>query len=75
MNPVFELEGASPEPLSVRIDGAMLDAERYAWDGHSLWLDATFETPTGLDVQLAATPNGPALPHGREPESNRGAML
>ncbi len=27
-----------------------LDAARYAWDGRTLWLDATIETPTELRV-------------------------
>ena len=52
--------------VSVTLAGRPLDAERYAWDGRTLWLDATIETPTELRVTFGS--HGPLvanteLPH------------
>jgi hypothetical protein len=59
VNPVFELEGAPPGPLKVRIDGAGLDSKRFAWDGRRLWIDATLEKPARLDLEFAGDASKP----------------
>lgn len=48
VNPVFELRHAPVGQLQVILGGRPLDSRRYAWDGRTLWLDATIETPTEL---------------------------
>ncbi len=49
VNPVFELEGTPPgRQLRVLLGGQPLDPSRLAWDGRTLWLDATISTPTEL---------------------------
>jgi hypothetical protein len=52
VNPVFELTGApkGAGAVAVTLDGRPLDPGRYAWDGRTLWLDATIEAPTELSV-------------------------
>jgi hypothetical protein len=50
VNPVFEFEGAPKGEIRVTLAGQRLDPSRYAWDGHTLWLDATIRTPTELCV-------------------------
>jgi hypothetical protein len=48
VHPVFELQGA-PKTLSrVELDGRELSAADYAWDGRTLWLNATIRTQTHL---------------------------
>ncbi|MGC8641032.1 MAG: hypothetical protein ACP5XB_14295 [Isosphaeraceae bacterium] len=48
MNPVFELAGAPDGPLTVHLDGNNLSPAKYAWDGRTLWLNATIEKPTEI---------------------------
>jgi hypothetical protein len=48
MNPVFELLDAPAGPLTVSLDGSTVRPERYAWDGHTLWLEATIERLTDV---------------------------
>jgi hypothetical protein len=55
MNPVFELLEAPAGPLSVNRDGAAIAPDRLAWDGRTLWLDATIERPTEIVLEF----NGP----------------
>ena len=50
VNPVFELATAPGGDAHVTVAGRPLEAERFAWDGRTLWLDATIETPTELRV-------------------------
>ena len=54
VNPVFEVAGAPEGEVRVILGGRPLDAERYAWDGRTLWLDATIETPTELRLTFGA---------------------
>jgi hypothetical protein len=58
VNPVFELAGAATGELRVTLAGQPLEARRFAWDGHTLWLDATIETPTELRVTLGSPAPG-----------------
>ncbi len=53
VNPVFELAAAPKTPARVKLDGRPLDAGQYAWDGRTLWLDATIRRPTVLSLQFA----------------------
>jgi hypothetical protein len=50
VNPVFEFTRAPRGEVHVTLAGQPLEAKRYAWDGRTLWLDATIETPTELRV-------------------------
>jgi len=56
VNPVFELIGAPSGELSVRRDGVALAREAFAWDGRTLWLDATLVSPTRLDLTFGEQP-------------------
>jgi hypothetical protein len=48
VHPVFELQSA-PKTLSrVELDGRILAASDYAWDGRTLWLNATLARDTSL---------------------------
>jgi hypothetical protein len=53
VNPVFELAAAPKTLARVQLAGRTLDAGQYAWDGHTLWLDATIPQPTVLSLQFA----------------------
>jgi hypothetical protein len=61
VNPVFELLGAPGGPLTVWRDGAKMSPDHYAWDGRTLWLEATIEAPSDLKLDFGAT----ARPTGR----------
>jgi hypothetical protein len=50
VDPVFELTGAAKGPIRVTLAGEALETSRYAWDGATLWLDATVKEPTELRV-------------------------
>jgi hypothetical protein len=52
VNPVFEFTNAPRGEPQVNLGGRPLEAERSAWDGRTLWLDATIETPTELRVRF-----------------------
>ena len=54
VNPVFEFGGVPEGEIRVLLGGRPLDAQRYAWDGRTLWLDATIATPTELRVVFAS---------------------
>jgi len=48
VNPVFELIGTPAGQLRVTLADRVLDPGRYAWDGRTLWLDATLASATRL---------------------------
>jgi hypothetical protein len=48
VNPVFELCSAPPDLAEVHLAGRRLMADEYAWDGLTLWLDATLTDDTPL---------------------------
>jgi hypothetical protein len=56
VNPVFEFEGAPAGGARVILAGRPRDSSRYAWDGHTLWLDATIAAPTELGVTFGTSP-------------------
>ena len=60
VNPVFELMHAPHGELHVTLAGQPLDAQRYAWDGQTLWLDVTLDTPTELRVTFSSPNAGQA---------------
>jgi hypothetical protein len=54
VHPVFELQNA-PKTLSrVELNGRELAAADYAWDGRTLWLNATLQKQAQLRLQFAA---------------------
>jgi hypothetical protein len=53
VNPVFELSAAPKALKAVQVDGKLLDAARYAWDGKTLWLDVTLSRPAELRLEFA----------------------
>jgi len=52
VNPVFELSGVPKELTLVELDGRPLAQSRYAWDGSSLWIDATIKEPAVLRLDF-----------------------
>ena len=42
------------------LEGRPLGAERYAWDGRILWLEATIERPTEFRITFGARGAGRA---------------
>jgi hypothetical protein len=51
MNPVFEIDDAPKELETVILDGQALSSDRFAWDGGTLWLQASIGTE-GTKIQL-----------------------
>ena len=56
VNPVFEFSNGSATLLRVELSGAPLAAERYAWDGRTLWLDVSLTEPTALRLEFGPAP-------------------
>jgi hypothetical protein len=53
VHPVFELQGA-PKTLSrIELNGRELAATDYAWDGRTLWLNATLRKQAQLRLEFA----------------------
>jgi len=50
VHPVFELVGAPKTLVDVELGGRRLGASEYAWDGRTLWLDATLRQAARLRV-------------------------
>ncbi len=50
VNPVFEITGAPRGGIAVKLGNEVLAERRFAWDGHTLWLDATIKAPAELCV-------------------------
>jgi hypothetical protein len=48
VNPVLELQGAPKELRRVELAGRALSRKEYAWDGQTLWLNATLREPAVL---------------------------
>jgi hypothetical protein len=52
VDPVFELTDVPGKLVSVSLDGRVLAANQYAWDGHTLWIDATFDKPARFNLRF-----------------------
>jgi hypothetical protein len=53
VNPVFELIGAEGKLLEARLGDRRLEPNQYAWDGKTLWIDATLTQNTPLRLAFA----------------------
>jgi hypothetical protein len=60
VDPVLELAGAPRALTAVTLAGVRLPPERYAWDGETLWIDATLRGSTELRLEFEAAPATPA---------------
>jgi hypothetical protein len=60
VNPVFELANAPQSLQCVQLGERKLDAQDYAWDGHTLWINATLTQETQLQLQFATTAANPS---------------
>ena len=56
VNPVFELIGAPAGPLRVMLADRVLEPVKFAWDGRTLWLDATINAPTRANLRFGDPP-------------------
>jgi hypothetical protein len=54
VNPVLELAGAPGALIGVQLAGRNLDAKHYAWDGKTLWIQATLAQPTSLRLEFGS---------------------
>lgn len=54
VNPVFEIQGAPAAPPRVAVDGRELAEGSFAWDGRTLWLDATISGLSTIRVEFPA---------------------
>jgi hypothetical protein len=54
VNPVFEIATVWPALLSATLGTRTLRASEYAWDGKSLWLDATIDEAQALKLRFGA---------------------
>ena len=52
VNPVFELVDAPQRLHAVKLGGSPLPEDRYAWDGRTLWLDATISEPQAVELEF-----------------------
>mgnify|MGYP007059388954 CR=1 FL=1 len=52
VNPVFEIAGAPENLRSVYLDDVLLPSARYAWDGKTLWIEATLQQPQALQIDF-----------------------
>ncbi len=55
VNPVFEFDHVPGGQARVMLSGRMLQSGQYAWDGRTLWLDATIASPTELRVTFGGS--------------------
>ena len=52
VNPVFELKDAPKTLLAVRLGDRPLPADRYRWDGTTLWLDLNLDRAATLELNF-----------------------
>ena len=52
VNPVFELQNSPGNLQKVKFRGKTLNSNKYAWDGHTFWLNATINQPATLELQF-----------------------
>jgi hypothetical protein len=53
VNPVIELVGAPPALRSVSLGGRALKTNEFAWDGKTLWLDATMDQSQTIQLEFS----------------------
>ena len=53
VNPVFELTDAPEELARVQLGDRTLAKEEYAWDGQTLWVDATMTETATLTLEFS----------------------
>jgi hypothetical protein len=53
VNPVFELADAPRKLVAAKLDNQVLPADRFRWDGATLWLKETLDRPATLKLQFA----------------------
>jgi hypothetical protein len=58
VNPVFEFTRKIAGDLRLTLASRPLAEERYAWDGQTLWVDATIEAPTELRLMFGTSVPG-----------------
>ncbi len=79
VNPVFELSGLPNSAPSfqalarVELAGRRLAASEFAWDGQTLWIDATLTQDTPVRVELATDPPAADQCPASAPASDVGA--
>jgi hypothetical protein len=64
VNPVFELLRSPKILLGVKIGTRQMNSKDYAWDGRTLWLNASFDARTELQLKFSNSPRGSALDRG-----------
>lgn len=52
INPVFELLSTPGKLKALRLDGRTLGRGDYAWDGQTLWINATISQPQKLEIEF-----------------------
>ena len=52
INPVFEIRHAPKNLKKVKLDGTLLSAGQYAWDGYTLWVNASFSEKRKLELEF-----------------------
>lgn len=52
VNPAFEIKFAPKEIKEIKLGGVVLPADKYAWDGNTLWVNAKFKDRRELDIQF-----------------------
>ena len=55
VNPAFDLRDAPGTLLSVTLGGRSLKQGEYAWDGHTLWLNARIDHQEELQLAFGAS--------------------
>jgi hypothetical protein len=53
VNPVFEIRNAPGKMLRVLIDESPIAPDRFAWDGHTLWINMTKHGPTKIRLEFS----------------------
>ena len=53
VNPVFEFSSAPRKLVGVQLTDRLLDAKEFAWDGNTLWLNATITQAATLRLEFA----------------------
>ncbi len=52
INPVFEIRFAPKELKQAKLNGVVLPADKYAWDGNTLWVNTKFKEKKTLELEF-----------------------